>query len=117
MIKKTIFIIDNDIKYIEKIKTKIKSNSLFKVIGETTEGEEALRKIKVLGGVDFLIIDINIKGIDGLSLLKKIRSKNSQYNVDKIIVTSEIIENEIFRSINSLNIDKLCIILSPDIKP
>ena len=62
MLKKTIFIIDKDIKYIEKIKTKIKTSSLFKVIGESTEVEEALRKIKVLGGVDFLIIDLNIKG-------------------------------------------------------
>ena len=105
MLKKTLFIIDKDIKYIEKIKTKIKTSSLFKVIGEATENEEALRKIKVLGGVDFLIIDLNIKGEKDLSLIKKIRNKNNQYNVDKIIVTSEVIKNEIFSSINSLNID------------
>ena len=105
MLKKTLFIIDKDIKYIEKIKTKIKTSSLFKVIGEATENEEALRKIKVLGGVDFLIVDLNIKGEKDLSLIKKIRNKNNQYNVDKIIVTSEVIKNEIFSSINSLNID------------
>ena len=81
MLKKTLFIIDKDIKYIEKIKTKIKTSSLFKVIGEATEYEEALRKIKVLGGVDFLIIDLNIKGEKDLSLIKKIRNKNNQYKI------------------------------------
>lgn len=103
--RKKVFIIDSDIKYIEKIKTKLKNNNLFKVIGEASDGIEALRKIKIFGGIDFLIVDLATKELNGLEIIQKIRSKNNQYNVDRIIVTSEVIENEIFRSLNCLNID------------
>ena len=54
MSRKTVFIIDNDIKNIDKIKSKF-NNSSFKVVGESMDGEEALRKIKVIGNIDFLI--------------------------------------------------------------
>ena len=69
MSRKTVFIIDNDIKNIDKIKSKF-NNSSFKVVGESMDGEEALRKIKVIGNIDFLIIDLEIKGLDGLSIIK-----------------------------------------------
>ena len=104
MSKKTVFIIDNDSKNIEKLKSKL-NNSSFKVVGDSMEGEEALRKIKVIGSIDFLIIDLEVKGLDGISIIKKIRSKNSQYSINKIIVTSSLIQNKIFPLLNSLNID------------
>lgn len=104
MNKQNIFIVDSDINYIEKIKNKLKTSSLFKLAGEATNGSEALRKIKLVGKIDFLIIDLSLVEQDGLSIIRKIRS-NKMYNVERIIVTSEVIENEIFRSINCLNID------------
>lgn len=104
MDKFTVFILDYDEELIEKIKARIHNSAYFKFIGSATNGDDALRKIKVLGGVDLLITELFIKDIDGYSFIKKIRNSVG-YNVRKIICTSEIVNNEIFRSLNSYHID------------
>ena len=68
MPKKTVFIIDNERNNIDKIKSKL-NNTSFKVVGDSMEGDEALRKIKVIGHIDILIVNLEISGLDGLSVI------------------------------------------------
>lgn len=100
MEKYTVFIMDNEEKQVNIIKTRVNNSSMYKFVGTSDNEEETFRRIKVLGGVDILICEIfDTKKI---SFLKKIR----KYNLaKKIICTSKEISNEIFRSLNFLNID------------
>ncbi len=102
MEKYTVFIIEDELEQIKQLKVKIYNSSNFRTIGTANNINEAQRKIKVLGKIDLLIININKD--PNLELLNKIR-KNNNYNINKIICIANTIENEIFRSLNSLNID------------
>ena len=96
----TVFILDNDLLQVDKIKTRVNNSSLYKLSGVACNEDDALRKIKVLGGVDILITEIfNDKDI---TFLKKIKKNNL---ARKIICTSSKVNNEIFRILNFLNID------------
>lgn len=100
MEKYNVFIVDNDLEQLNKVKSRVINTSGYKFVGCADNEEEALRKIKVLGGVDILISELLMN--NNISFLKKIRKNNL---AKKIICTSSVVSNEIFRSLNFLNID------------
>lgn len=104
MEKYKIFIIEKDQEIIEKIKYRIYNSSQYKCVGSANTIEDGLRKIKVIGQIDLLITDLFIEEDINFNFLKKIKNNNF-YKVDKIICISNNIENEIFRSLNSLDIN------------
>ena len=55
MDKYTVFIVDNEEKQVNAIKTRINNSSTYKYVGTAETDDDAFRKIKVLGGVDILI--------------------------------------------------------------
>lgn len=97
----TVFVLDNDLKQVDKLKNKINNSAFYKLAGTAIDEEEALRKIKVLGGVDILITEI-FENSKELTFLKKIKKNNL---AKKIICTSQKVDQQIFRSLNFLNID------------
>lgn len=100
MEKYTVFIVENDQKQLNLIKTRIINSSAYKYVGAAENEEDAFRKIKVLGGVDILISEIfDTKNV---SFIKKIQKHGL---AKKIICTSKEVSNEIFRTLNFLNID------------
>lgn len=57
------------------LKTILESEGFFKIIGEADEGNKAL-KILADSNVDFLIIDINLKGnINGIELVEAVKDR------------------------------------------
>lgn len=57
----------------------------FELVGTVANGHEALNKIK-LNKIDLLLLDIYMSKMNGLELLRKIRSENE--NVDVIMITA-----------------------------
>ena len=57
-------------------------------IVEASEGNEALSKI-LQENIDLFILDINMPGMDGITLLKKIRDQDSYSHVPVIMLTTE----------------------------
>ena len=100
MNKISIFIVDNNKELVDTIKTKIYAHQHYKCAGSSLNEEEALRKLKVLGGVEILVAEI--KDNETLYFLNKVR----KYNLARhIICTSNSISSEIFGSLNFLKID------------
>lgn len=104
MNKYKVFILDSDVELIGKIKSKIYNSSLFKTVGTASSPMEALRKIKVIGEIDLLITDLFINNDENEAFLEKIKN-NKSYKIKKIIALSDVYENEIFKNLNSYNID------------
>jgi two-component system response regulator NreC len=53
------------------IKMLLETENSFKVVGEAANGIEVLEKIKTTSHIDMLLTDINMPGIDGISLIKE----------------------------------------------
>lgn len=81
-----IFLVDDDA-IIRKGMRKIieKSEGNYTIVGEATDGELALEKLKTCGPIDLIITDIRMPIMDGLELIKHIRLDDQ---LVKIIVVS-----------------------------
>ena len=55
---------------------------------EAVDGVDALRKLQA-GRFDIIITDINMPIMDGLKLIKRVRSDDSYKNVPIVVVTTE----------------------------
>ena len=55
---------------------------------EATDGESGLPMLRE-GGFDFLVTDWNMPGMDGLSLLKEVRSDDNLKDMPVLMVTAE----------------------------
>ena len=58
-------------------------------VTEADDGVDALRKMAAAGRFDLIITDINMPIMDGLKLIKRIRSDESYAGVPIIVVTTE----------------------------
>lgn len=48
----------------------------FNIIGEATNGLDALALVKELDTIDIMLTDINMEGIDGITLIKEVKQLN-----------------------------------------
>lgn len=81
---KRIFICEDHTIVLDGLMLLLNQNSNFKIIGNVSTGTELLTNIKDKTP-DILILDLNLPDIDGLTLLKKIRSANK--NIIILILT------------------------------
>jgi two-component system, chemotaxis family, chemotaxis protein CheY len=74
------------------------TNLGFNDIAEADDGVEALKK---MSGINLLITDWNMPNMDGLTLVKSIRSNDQLKNVPIIMVTTEAAKEDIIEAIKS----------------
>ncbi|MDD5731097.1 MAG: response regulator [Candidatus Omnitrophica bacterium] len=96
-IKKKILIADDEIDFLEVMKLRLMANN-YQVITAST-GEEALQKFSK-ESPNALLLDIMMPGMDGLSVLEKIRETDKLIPVFMITAFSS---EERFRRANRLN--------------
>ena len=85
--KKRILIVDDHPVICAAIRSVLDDNG-YEVIGETADGIQALNLIKTLGP-DYLILDIGIDRLDGISLLNRIKSEN--IDIKTLVFTSHLV--------------------------
>lgn len=97
MNKKTIFLLQDNVKDIQEIKQNFSEDENFEIIGSSCDGINAISAITEKRP-DFLITGLVLAGYDGLSVIEKLR----EIKLDiKIIVLSAICREEIIsRAIN-----------------
>ena len=81
---KTIIIVDDHPIVCSAIKAMLERNG-YNVLAESADGIDALSKIRTLEP-EFLLLDIGIDGLDGLSVLQRINAE--QLNVKTLVFTS-----------------------------
>lgn len=96
-IKKKILIVDDEIDFVEMMKLRLEANN-FNIITAFT-GEEGLQKFTV-EKPNALLLDIMMSGMDGLSVLEKIRKENKHIPV---FITTAFSSEARFKEANKLN--------------
>ena len=84
----SVFIVDSDIQLLEKLRNRVYNTSNLRLLGSATSIEEAIRKLKVLGGADLVITDIFNDPDNELISLSKLRKE--KYNIKNIIEGSNL---------------------------
>ena len=56
------------------------------------DGEEALNKVKENGNIDVILLDLNLPGISGFDVLKKIRKTDNDISI--IVQTAYVLSGE-----------------------
>lgn len=69
------FILDDDANIVHILKMIIEDKELGTVIGQATDGDTGLKKIRSLAP-DIVLIDLLMPGIDGLTIVKKIKEED-----------------------------------------
>lgn len=92
----TILIVDDDDVIIDSLSSFL-SQEKWDVVCAAS-GDEALKKIKK-GNIEIVITDINMRGMDGLSLLKKIKEINP--DIEVIIMTAYSTEDSAIKSLKA----------------
>ncbi|MEG1499590.1 MAG: sporulation transcription factor Spo0A [Clostridia bacterium] len=80
-----ILIADTSEKTREEIKAYFENKTSFQIVGETSDGAEALSKINETE-IDVLIMDIVLSGIDGFGVLEQIKKDNKK--IKPIVISS-----------------------------
>ncbi|MBI1883333.1 MAG: response regulator [Chlamydiae bacterium] len=75
MDKNKILVVDDEIEFLEIIKTRLEANG--HTVVTATSGEEALQKVKA-ERPDAILMDVTMPGINGLDVLKKIRQEDKR---------------------------------------
>lgn len=86
MAKKTILTVDDEENIRELLKYNLEKNA-FKVL-QCETGEEALELIEN-NGVDIILLDLMLPGIDGLEVLKRIRNNEKYKKIPIIMLTAK----------------------------
>ena len=91
-----ILIVDDHQMFIDGLKNILKKEKGINVIGEAFDGESAFEVIKNNNNIDLVITDINMPGISGTELTKKIKDYNAEI---KVLVLTMHREREIIHEI------------------
>jgi len=85
-VKKKILIVEDDSFVMDIYQTKL-GQSGYDVVG-ADNGLEALKKVKEEGPFDLMLLDIVMPYMDGLEILKKIKSDEKNKNLPIILLTN-----------------------------
>lgn len=94
MKKKSIFIADSNLSYINDLTQKLSHEDDLFVVGYALNGSDAVQRIKMFQELDVLIIDLVLPGMDGYSVLKEIHDNKDQYPNIRLIITQSSISND-----------------------
>ena len=81
---------------------RIIKNTLSKIgFEDADEAEDGADALKKMGGIELVVTDWNMPNMDGLTLVKTLRSNPVFKNVPIIMVTTEAAKNEIIEAIKA----------------
>ena len=94
---KKVLIVD-DSKFSREVNKKLLKKLEYNVVGEAIDGVDGVQKFKKLS-LDLIVTDLEMPNLDGISMIKEIRSYNSDI---KIIVVSSIVNSQIIQEVVKL---------------
>jgi two-component system chemotaxis response regulator CheY len=94
------FLIVDDFQTMRRIVRNILRQLGFENFDEAEDGEQAYVKLKS-GGFDFVISDWNMPNVDGITLLKRVRSDPALKDMPFLMVTAEAEKDKVIEAIKS----------------
>ena len=94
MAKRKILVVDDDPTMVKLINVNLKLNN-YSVV-EATSGEQALDVVDS-EGLDLVVLDIMMPGVDGWEVLKRIRSNPETQEMPVILVTAKTQDSDVIR--------------------
>ena len=94
MAKRKILVVDDDPTMVKLINVNLKLNN-YSVV-EATSGEQALEVVEA-EGLDLVVLDIMMPGVDGWEVLKRIRSNPETKEMPVILVTAKTQDSDVIR--------------------
>lgn len=94
------FLIVDDFQTMRRIVRNILRQLGFENFEEAEDGEQAFSKLKA-GGFDFVISDWNMPNVDGITLLKRVRSDPALKDMPFLMVTAEAEKDKVVEAIRS----------------
>lgn len=94
------FLIVDDFQTMRRIVRNILRQLGFENFDEAEDGEQAYVKLKG-GGFDFVISDWNMPNVDGITLLKRVRSDPALKDMPFLMVTAEAEKDKVIEAIRS----------------
>jgi DNA-binding NarL/FixJ family response regulator len=98
MNKKRVFIVDDHGVFCESLAFLLSIRGEAEIVGTATTGEEAVKKIEILRP-DVVLMDIEMKGLDGIGATRKLKEKFPEVKVIMLTMHSE--EQYIFEAIKA----------------
>jgi DNA-binding response OmpR family regulator len=92
--KRKILVVDDDPTMVKLINVNLKLNN-YSVV-EATSGEQALDVVDA-EGLDLVVLDIMMPGVDGWEVLKRIRSNPETQEMPVILVTAKTQDSDVIR--------------------
>lgn len=97
MLQKKVLIVDDEEHILELLKYNLEANNY--IVLESENGEDALQILQNSNDIDALILDCMLPGIDGIEVLRKIRSNSKLNKLPVIMLTAK---NEEFDTVLGL---------------
>ena len=105
MKKKSIFIIDDNLPYINELTREFSKQEDLFVVGFSLNGEEALEKLKMYNDLDVLIINSVLPKRDGYDVLKNIKNYQDIYpNINLILVHSSLVNDYVLNKMSNVGV-------------
>ncbi len=102
--RKKVFIAEVDKLLIDDLVNLLDKSNNYEVVGISSDGLDAVKKIEEIKKIDFLILDLNLPYHDGFVTLREIENNDSIY-IKSIIVLSSLINNTIAKNLLLRGVD------------
>lgn len=99
-----VYIVDDSIEMIQKMKNEIRKSSMFTIMGNAANGEQCLLELRSKH-IDILVLDLIMPKKDGIAVLKEMKVNN--IHADHIICTTPFINDLIVSQIQNYQVDYL----------
>lgn len=99
-----VYIVDDSLEMIQKIKNEVHKSAAFSIIGNATNGEQCLMELRSKH-IDILVLDLIMPKKDGIAVLQELKANNIQ--VDHIICTTPFVNDLIISQIQNYRVDYL----------
>ena len=101
MLKKVLIV--DDSKFSRNMIRKMLEDAEYEVIGEAVDGLDGVEKLKELSP-DLVLTDIEMPNLDGISMIKEMRSYNNDIN---ILIISSVANSQVMQEAMQLKISVL----------